>query len=819
MLDHTSPEYMTQVAIEKAMREQAKERLEKDNEKAAKRNEWSEARLGRQFVKKTSSTLHLHIREFVFPPPKAGRDAGRHHIASKLLRDTGLEVETIAYLASKAVYNTLMLVKRGGVKRSTMAAKIADMVHDEWRVRVFADTKYRKALLKKLFKDFDKRAYPRAWRKKTIINYFHAQELEWSGWTKRQRIHIGNALMCIVEDNAGIIEIKGTTVYPTEALVDRLKLLMEQRSNMMMLYKPMVSKPLPWTERHLMRGNYYTNQVKRYPIIKGAGTRDVLRMVNMDWTRVLPALNALAETPWRVNRDMLEALEWSFREHGGGIGKLPKVDEEPFPPAPWDYEHNEEAAKAYNRECFLVRDRRRRAKSGRLAAYATIGLAKEFAQYDAIYFPHNLDSRGRAYPIPAFLNPQGADYVKALLEFSRGEPILCVKDADWLAIAGANAYGNDKVSLAERVEWVHSNEEMICSIANNYREDRRWMEASEPFQFLRFCFEWAQFLGEGYGFLSHMVIPVDATCSGLQHYAAMSRDEVGGKSVNLIPGFSRQDIYGDVANVTLCKMAEEGSQLARDWIKFGVDRKMTKRQVMVVPYAGKFSSCMGYTRAAMEEKIEQGYPVPWDTENTEVHTEHLVYLSKHIWDSITDVVVKGKEVMQWLSKTASTYAKAMNKTGVTGYAARMTWVTPDGFEVSHYREETKKSQIRTSFDGTVQLVDFEGTGRLDPSDMGLAVAPNFVHSLDATHLRMTIIKALELGITDFGMVHDSFGVHASHMSRFLSEAVKPAFVELYQTDVLEEFADRYRGVIPVEPVPSKGSLDLEGVLRSEFFFS
>lgn len=819
MLDRDTPEYEKQVELERVMLSVAKDRLDKDNKKAIERKEWSEAKLGKRYVKQAATKLHLAIQEFINPPKKVGRDAGRHHIASKLLRDTGLEVETIAYLTAKAIFNTISIFKRESVKRSTMAAKIADIIHDEWRVRVFASTDKRKQLLKRLMKDFDKRAYPRAWRKKTIINYFHAEEIEWSGWTKRQRIHIGNAMLCIAAQSEDYIEVNKHGVFPTEGLVEHIKAAAQQGSNLLMLYQPMVSKPLPWTENHLFRGNYFTSNVKRYPIIKGAGKRDVRRLVEMDWSKILPAVNALAETPWRVNRDMLEALQWAYEVHGGGIGKLPKVDEEAFPPPPHDYETNEEAAKAYNRECFLVRDRRRRAKSGRISAWATIGTAKTFLQYDKIYFPHNLDSRGRAYPVPAFLNPQGADYVKALLEFANGEPILDAVDAEWLAIAGANAYGNDKVSLAERVEWVDENEEMILGIAANYREDRRWMEASEPFQFLRFCFEWAQFKDEGYGYLSHMVIPVDATCSGLQHYAAMSRDEIGGRSVNLVPGLPRQDIYGDVANVTLCKMAEEGSELARDWLKFGVDRKMTKRQVMVVPYAGKFSSCMGYTRAAMEEKIEQGYPVPWDTNNAELHTQHLVYLSKHIWDSISEVVVKGKEVMQWLSRTASTYAKQMNANGVRGYDARMTWVTPDGFEVSHYREETKKKTIQTTFDGRVDLVDYEGTGRLDPSDMGLAVAPNFVHSLDATHLRMTIIRAMGLGIKDFGMVHDSFGVHARHMSRFLIEAVKPAFVDLYQTDVLEGFASRYREVIPVEPVPAKGSLDLEGVLRSEFFFS
>jgi DNA-directed RNA polymerase len=812
--------HLTQVAIEKAMREDALSRLQRDNQKATRRAEWSDSRMGKVFVRRANSDLHLPISEFMSGPEK--RAAGRQHIAGKLLSATGIEAEVIAYLTTKAIFNSLTVFAKArvGVKRSSLCSRIGDIIHDEWRVRVFANSDYRKALLKKLFKDFDKRSYPREWRKRTILNYFHAEQVEWQGWTKAQKVHIGRALMEIFAAHTNQIEIsKDGLVYPTEALVAQIQHLAENGASFMMLFKPMVVKPRPWTEAHLFRGNYLSKEVKRTPIIKGAGKRDIERFGRMDWSRVLPAINALNETPWRVNRDMLEALTWSYYQHGGNIGKLARADEEPFPPMPDDYDTNEEVAKRHNRECFLVRDRRRQEKTKRIHAVMTISVAREFAQYDAVYFPHNLDSRGRAYPLPSFLNPQGPDFAKALLEFAKGEPIENLEQAQWLAIAGANAYGNDKVSLEERVKWVHDNEDMILSIANNYREDRRWMLVSEPFQFLRFCFEWATFKAEGYGFLSHMVVPVDATCSGLQHYAAMLRDEIGGKSVNLIPGYARQDIYGDVAKVALQKLAEDGSEIAQNLIKFGVDRKTTKRQVMVVPYAGKFASCLAYTREALDEKLQAGQAPTWDIHDGEIHNAHITLLSKAIWDSISEVVVKGKEAMQWLSKLASEFSKAQIKGKVEGYAARMTWVTPDGFEVVHYRDQQERSLINTNFDGRVQLVIYEGNGRLDSKDMALAVAPNFVHSMDACHLRMTIMRGLAMGITDYGMVHDSFGVHARHMARFLAEAVKPAFIEMYSRDTLGELRERFRDKVTVDPPPAHGRLDLEAIQQSAFFFS
>jgi DNA-directed RNA polymerase len=242
---------------------------------------------------------------------------------------------------------------------------------------------------------------------------------------------------------------------------------------------------------------------------------------------------------------------------------------------------------------------------------------------------------------------------------------------------------------------------------------------------------------------------------------------------------------------------------------------------MVVPYAGKFSSCLAYTKEAVAEKLLEGHPCLWDTSNDQDHNERQVYLAKLIWEAIDEVVVKGKEAMQWLSRIASDYSKWANKIDVQHpYNRRMSWLTPDGFEVVHYREDTTRTQMQTRFDGRVDLVLYQDNGKLNAKDMALAVAPNFVHALDATHLRATIIRAKDMGINQFGMVHDSFGVHAKHMPNFIRDCVKPAFVEMYsEHDVLKEFHDRFAQVIPVKPMPEKGRLDLNGILNSEFFFS
>ena len=40
----------------------------------------------------------------------------------------------------------------------------------------------------------------------------------------------------------------------------------------------------------------------------------------------------------------------------------------------------------------------------------------------------------------------------------------------------------------------------------------------------------------------------DGSCNGLQHYAAMGRDQLGGEAVNLTPSDKPRDTYTDFAN-------------------------------------------------------------------------------------------------------------------------------------------------------------------------------------------------------------------------------------------------------------------------------
>ena len=68
----------------------------------------------------------------------------------------------------------------------------------------------------------------------------------------------------------------------------------------------------------------------------------------------------------------------------------------------------------------------------------------------------------------------------------------------------------------------------------------------------------------------------------------MLRCKIGGKATNLMHTKEPQDIYQDVADCVLRevrKEMEDGDEMAEKWLNSGlINRKMTKRPVMVVPY-------------------------------------------------------------------------------------------------------------------------------------------------------------------------------------------------------------------------------------------
>jgi DNA-directed RNA polymerase len=83
-----------------------------------------------------------------------------------------------------------------------------------------------------------------------------------------------------------------------------------------------------------------------------------------------------------------------------------------------------------------------------------------------LYFPHSMDFRGRAYPVPPHFNHLGNDMCRGLLLFHEAKP-LGKSGFQWLKIHLANVYGLDKLSLDQREKFTDQSVEDIFDSADN----------------------------------------------------------------------------------------------------------------------------------------------------------------------------------------------------------------------------------------------------------------------------------------------------------------------------------------------------------------
>jgi DNA-directed RNA polymerase len=160
-----------------------------------------------------------------------------------------------------------------------------------------------------------------------------------------------------------------------------------------------------------------------------------------------------------------------------------------------------------------------------------------------------------------------------------------------------------------------------------------------------------------------------------------------------------------------------------------------------------------------------------------------------VGETTEEIVTSAKTAMDWL-KAVAALPTIFNYYG---------WISPIGFHVNHMYHKTQRKKVRvTPLGGTeIEMTYRERKSHVNHKKMEDALPPNYVHSLDASHLMMTVLKCKKAGIETFGMVHDSYASHAANIPLTL-KLLKEAFVELHKRDVLAEFREQIASGIETE---------------------
>jgi DNA-directed RNA polymerase len=661
-------------------------------------------------------------------------------------------------------------------------------------------------------------------------------------------------------------------------------------------YLPMIVPPNSWGPG-LNDGGYLGNEeAKVIHLVKHRNSSRIRKALrSADLSTTLTAINALQQTPWRVNARI--------------YGLMCKV-----------------------REMIKSKELERTEWTKRI--FRRLRVCENYANESEIYFPYVVDFRGRVYCLPPEVNPQADDIGRSLLEFAVAKPLGDRGDS-WLAVHLANSFGQDKTPYKARVSWVKENQEMILACASDPRKDRRWTEAPKPWRFLRACIEWEGYRSQGVNFESRLPILMDGTCNGLQHLSALTLSMEGAKETNLLPDAHPQDIYKKVASDLESELKadqEAGNELAREWReKVKIGRDVCKMAVMTTPYGvtgggitlqlrkkefteilemhgcssfeanevkhaveffkrlqiasdsvasyvwKRFSSEAQETLASMnaskkvkilcvveelnmirdgaslrDEACFSEVPLTPETVSLgksarssgelarlnrlfleDAYPRYLSrksrrwqcceYLSAKLLKCIGDLVDPGNQIKNWLQKIARKMAE-MN--------VAVFWVAPTGFPVIQEKWQGESVPVRAgkhSMSIYKRKLEY-GRPVLDADAQASGIVANFIHSLDAAHLMLTVrrLHAEDLGDPiHFGVIHDGYAVHACDVDK-LHIALREEFIGMYKTSIFEKsvlrrFRDSQEDAMgwrssgfPSPPEP--GAFDIELVRNSIYFF-
>jgi DNA-directed RNA polymerase, mitochondrial len=528
----------------------------------------------------------------------------------------------------------------------------------------------------------------------------------------------------------------------------------------------------------------------------------------------LEALNHIQKTRWSINRDVLD-VAMQCRHQGLEVPGFPSGAETPLPEYPSNLDKTSDEFKAHIRLRERIHNENARNAGMRLKLFAMLDMASDLVDFPALWFPHYADFRGRFYPRPQDLHTQGDSLVKGLLRFA--EPVAMTERGwYWLRVNVANYFGEDKLPLDDRAKWTVDHLEGILAVAtdpvNDHKAFEFWTQSDSPWEFLSACFEvkrvadYMMVNGTVEGFLSTAVCRYDATCSGIQHLAALMKDTKSAARVNVLSTGVRADIYKDVAekvklaiqrDVTDSRLAEAAAL----WIG-KVERKTVKRAVMTTPYGVS-------ERGILTQLVQDGFAD--HIENGKERYAAAEYLTGKIVDALDESIEAPRRAMGFFREVAAFLEER---------DLPLVWDTPSGFTAKQAYFRTTTSRIRT-LHGDVTLRHEEPAAGFQPGKQVLGAAPNVVHSFDAAHLALVCVAMRDAGVRDLAFVHDSFGCHAEH-SDLLLKITKDKFVEIYSGDTLEQWRQsvmKHSGCLDVPKVPMLGSLTVEDVHQSEFFFS
>ena len=166
--------------------------------------------------------------------------------------------------------------------------------------------------------------------------------------------------------------------------------------------------------------------------------------------------------------------------------------------------------------------------------------------------------------------------------------------AEYMKIDIANGFGLDKKKWHERLEWFEANKKNLRGMLRNADEPALYLAAVQSYERAK------------EGLPVHYPISLDATSSGMQLLACLTRDRQTAALCNVIDSGEREDAYTKVYEAMLVKVGE-GGKIKRDDLKSAIMTSLYGSEAVPKQVFGE-----GELLEIFEQTMAEEAPLAWE---------------------------------------------------------------------------------------------------------------------------------------------------------------------------------------------------------------